>query len=147
MIEYYITRQDGRHFQIAKFAGDAQPENIYLILMKRRGEAGYLKPVSGSPVIYTDPQFHCNCPNQRRSKHINDKHGQMVAKWLLAGEKPGYFDDKGEFHEQRDEGADEGQRADFERGVYEREHTDAADESNPKANDGASDGREEDEHR
>lgn len=91
--QYYITRVPGsdHHFKIAKFSGDAQPDNIYFLTMFKRGERGWVRG-------HTDPQFHCDCPNRRRAKHINDKHGVMVAKWLLAHEPVGYFDDKGEFH-------------------------------------------------
>jgi hypothetical protein len=92
MIEYYITRDGSENdlFRISKFAGKAEPDNVYWVKMVRKGVQAWTKQ--------SDPEMHCDCPNRRRGKHINDKHGMMVAKWLLAGEPVGYFDDKGEFH-------------------------------------------------
>lgn len=112
MTEYYISRAPNAIdvFRVAKFTGHVEPDIVYAVEMKRV----MMKDKGDAP--YPVPEMHCDCPNRRRGKHINDKHGQMVAKWLVDGQPTGYFDEKGKFHEQRDEG----QRADFERGVYER---------------------------
>lgn len=90
MIEYWLkeldnsvsaTREGERLFSVSKFSGGEQPENLYFVK--------YDPPTNS---------MQCDCPNRRRNAHINDKHGQMVAKWLLAGKPNGYFDSKGVFH-------------------------------------------------
>lgn len=93
MTEYYITQVEGtvNYFKVAKFSGDEQPENIYFVTLKRMPKNEL-------------PEMHCDCPNRRRGKHINDKHGQMVAKWIIAGKPVGFFDEKGEWHGSRPEG-------------------------------------------
>lgn len=86
MIEYIPAEiNPGTLFTISKFDGGEQPEAVYFILYDKKKN-----------------EMRCDCPNRRRAKHINDKHGQMIAKWLLAGRKPGHFDEKGEFHENLD---------------------------------------------
>ena len=84
-IEYYVTRLTATAFKIAKFEGGEQPSNVYFLSMFRAGQKGWSKA--------SDPEFHCDCPNRRRGKHINDKHGVMVAQWLFAGEPEGYFNE------------------------------------------------------
>ena len=99
---YHINRVPGSHniFKVVKFLeGESVPANIYFLTLRQPGEKGYAtgSQFRGGPGAAL-PQMHCDCPNRRRGKHINDKHGVMVAKWLLAGEPVGYFDDKGDFH-------------------------------------------------
>jgi hypothetical protein len=77
----YKLRPGQRLFAIAKFEGSDTTDTIYY-------------------VVYTEKDniMQCDCPNKRRGAHINDKHGQMVAKWLIAGCPRGHFDSKGDFH-------------------------------------------------
>ena len=91
-VEYYPAQVGSNFYKLTKFAdGSVDPDNIYFVTLKRRGEKGFV-------ASETDPQMHCDCPNRRRSKHINDKHGVMISKWLLAGKPQGFFDQTGEFH-------------------------------------------------
>lgn len=96
MSEYYIKEHTGdvlgmvgyklrpgqRLFAVAKFDGGETTDTIYYVVYTQK-----------------DNVMQCDCPNRRRGAHINDKHGQMVAKWLIAGMPKGHFDSKGNFHE------------------------------------------------
>jgi len=90
-IEYYPSQVGPSFYKVTKFLDAAEPDNVYFVTMVRRGDKRFDKG-------HTDPQMHCDCPNRRRGKHINDKHGVMISKWLLASKPQGYFDEHGEWH-------------------------------------------------
>lgn len=81
--EYRLTRLDPTTVKIAKFGDESgdQPENIYYVSQDRRGDQ------------------LCSCPNRRRGKHVNDKHGRMVADWIARGEPIGFYQLGDDFHE------------------------------------------------
>jgi hypothetical protein len=86
MAEYYIKRvgiaKGKQFFSVAKFEGGEQPTQIYFIAWHE-----------------ADDTMHCDCPNRRRNKHVDDKHGKMVRSWLERGEP-----DTAQFPEQADNG-------------------------------------------
>lgn len=84
-------------------------DNQRLFVLNKMGEDPKRKRRKDEPEVTTyfikmtkeedqAPVMECDCPNKRRGAHINDKHGQMIARWLLAGQKHGYFDQEGAFH-------------------------------------------------
>jgi len=82
-VEYYLKRIDDTHFNIAKFgeASGDQPENEYHVQWNQGKD-----------------DMHCDCPNRRKGRGVNDKHGAMVRSWLSLGEPVGFFDNEGVFH-------------------------------------------------
>jgi len=64
-----IASADRQFFCIAKFEGGSEPEAVYFVRWDKR----------------TD-KMYCDCPNQRRGHHVDDKHGKHIRKWLAAGE-------------------------------------------------------------
>lgn len=97
--EYYITRMSENVFKVAKFSGGEQPENVYYVTMKK--VTGFLPSADPNSEGKEYIEMRCDCPNRRRGRGTNDKHGQMVAKWLLAGEPTCAMNEKGEFNETR----------------------------------------------
>ena len=92
-VEYYPARVGTQFFKLTKFVdGSTEPDNVYFVTLKRKGEKGF---VASEP----DPQMHCDCPNRRRGKHVNDKHGVMIAQWILKDFPQGYFDENYQFHD------------------------------------------------
>lgn len=84
--EYRITRLDDKSFKLAKFGDESgdQPENLYFVSWDKAKD-----------------EMLCNCPNRRRGKHVDDKHGNMVRDWLARGEPIGFYDKEGDFHGQQ----------------------------------------------
>ena len=88
--EYYIARThelprsmqktssvNKEAFTVTKFEGNEVPEAVYLVIWDKR----------------TDRML-CECPNKRRSAHVDDKHGQLVREWIAAGEPQRAFKGK-----------------------------------------------------
>lgn len=96
--QYVISRVDTRGvkpggrplFKVVKFiAGQDVPEDTYNV-------TEISVPKAKVKV------FMCSCPNSRSGRHIDDKHGRMVADWIKRGEpKTGYYDNEGVYHAQK----------------------------------------------
>lgn len=79
-IEYYVSRVTPcmpsqarqtkfQYFVLVKFEGGPEPIATYFVRWDSR-----------------DDTMHCDCPNSRSGRHVDDKHGRHVRKWLAAGE-------------------------------------------------------------
>lgn len=112
--EYRIIQLDDKTFKIAKFSDNAgdQPENVYFVVWDKKKD-----------------EMSCNCPNRRRGKHVDDKHGKMCKSWLALGSPIGFFDQEGEFHGQPHlaDNPAEFNSAAFPDAASEPEHGDLAD--------------------
>lgn len=76
MAEYYINRialpkenPFRELFSVAKFDGGDQPLDVYYVTWDKTRDA-----------------MQCSCPNRRRGKGTDDKHGALIRHWLMAGE-------------------------------------------------------------
>jgi hypothetical protein len=96
-------------FKVAKFLGGEQPDNIYHVTLVKEGEK---------------VEMRCDCPNRRRGKGTNDKHGQMVAKWLLQGEPQGVFNETRPFPVPSNYGTDSGDESESGRDSLSSEDDD-----------------------
>lgn len=76
--EYYVARIVGKtslksgqkeFFTVTKFEGGDEPKAVYMVVWDKSID-----------------QMLCECPNKRRSAHVDDKHGDIVREWLAAGE-------------------------------------------------------------
>jgi len=71
--EYYIRRMGPEEYQVSKFSGNDVPDVSYTVKLATSRERG-----------------SCDCPaGMYRKKGLEDKHIQMVMRWIDANEPQG----------------------------------------------------------
>ena len=72
--EYYVRRTapsnaSRQFFVVTKFEGGEEPSAIYHVTWDTHRD-----------------EMQCDCPNRRRGKGTDDKHGRLIREWICNGE-------------------------------------------------------------